>query len=57
MAQGSLRGTSSGAGTPTSAALTLFNKAQGSIARNGSALAQVTGVRLNLNRPGFAGGC
>lgn len=48
MAQGSVRGASSGAGTPTSAALTLFNKAQGSIARNGSALAQVTGARLNF---------
>jgi hypothetical protein len=32
--------------TPTSAAYTAFNKAQGSITRSGSALAQVTGARL-----------
>jgi hypothetical protein len=48
MAQGSLRAGTSVAGTPTSAALTLFNKAQGSISRNGSALAQVTGARVNF---------
>jgi hypothetical protein len=46
MGQGSVRTGASGAGTPTSHALTLFNKAQGSIARNGAALAQVTGARL-----------
>jgi hypothetical protein len=44
--QGSTRSNSSSAGTPTSHTLTLFNKAQGSILRNGSALAQVTGARL-----------
>ena len=46
MGQGSTRGTSSSGGTPTSAAYTAFNKAQGAISRNGSALAQVTGARL-----------
>lgn len=48
MAQGSLRAGASVAGTPTSAALTLFNKAQGSIQRNASPLAQITGARLNF---------
>ncbi len=46
MGQGSTRGASSPGGTPTSAAYTAFNKAQGGISRNGSALAQVTGARL-----------
>ena len=46
MGQGSTRGASSGGGTPTSAAYTAFNKAQGAISRNGAALAQVTGARL-----------
>ncbi len=46
MGQGSTRGGSSSGGTPTSAAYTAFNKAQGAITRNGSALAQVTGARL-----------
>jgi hypothetical protein len=46
MGQGSVRTGTSGAGTPTSHALTLFNKAQGSISRNAAALAQVTGARL-----------
>lgn len=48
MAQGSLRAGASVAGTPTSAAITLFNKAQGSIQRAGSPLAQVTGARVNF---------
>jgi hypothetical protein len=46
MGQGSTRGASSSGGTPTSAAYTAFHKAQGTISRNGSALAQVTGARL-----------
>ncbi|MBW6400417.1 hypothetical protein KPL78_21330 [Roseomonas sp. HJA6] len=46
MGQGSTRGTASSGGTSTSAAYTAFNKAQGAISRNGSALAQVTGARL-----------
>ncbi|MEO3475526.1 phage tail tube protein [Roseomonas sp. CAU 1739] len=46
MGQGSVRGAASSGGTPTSAAYTAFNKAQGAISRNGSALAQVTGARL-----------
>ncbi|PWS34415.1 hypothetical protein DFH01_25710 [Falsiroseomonas bella] len=46
MGQGSTRGASSSGGTPTSAAYTAFNKAQGAINRNGAALAQVTGARL-----------
>ena len=46
MGQGSTRGAASSGGTPTSAAYTAFNKAQGAISRNGSALAQVTGARL-----------
>jgi hypothetical protein len=47
MGQGSTRGTSTSGGTPITAAYTAFNKAQGSIARGGSALAQVTGARLS----------
>ena len=46
MGQGSTRSASSSGGTPTSAAYTAFNKAQGAINRNGSALAQVTGARM-----------
>jgi hypothetical protein len=46
MGQGSARTGSSAGGTPTSAAYTAFNKAQGSITRSGSALAQVTGARM-----------
>ncbi|MBR0670743.1 phage tail tube protein [Neoroseomonas soli] len=46
MGQGSTRGASSSGGTPTSAAYNAFNKAQGAISRNGSALAQVTGARM-----------
>lgn len=49
MAQGSVRGASSSAGTPTGAALTLFNKAQGSITRNGTPLAQITGARMTFS--------
>jgi hypothetical protein len=49
MAQGSFRAGTTAAGTPTSAAYTRFSKHQGSIARSGSALAQVTGARLNFN--------
>jgi hypothetical protein len=46
IAQGSTRAGSSSGGTPIAAAYTAFNKAQGSISRAGSALAQVTGARL-----------
>jgi hypothetical protein len=46
LAQGSTRSGSSSGGTPVSAAYTAFHKAQGSITRAGSALAQVTGARL-----------
>jgi hypothetical protein len=49
MAQGSSRAVTTAAGTPTSAAYTRFSKHQGSISRGGSALAQVTGARLNFN--------
>ncbi|MFL1463433.1 phage tail tube protein [Roseococcus sp. DSY-14] len=49
MGQGSLRGGSSSGGTPTSAAYTAFNKAQGSITRAGAALAQVTGARMTYS--------
>lgn len=49
MGQGSARTGTTSAGTPTNAALTLFNKSQGSILRNGSALAQVTGARINFS--------
>ena len=44
MGQGSTRGGVSSGGTPVSATDTAFNKAQGSISRVGSALAQVTGA-------------
>jgi hypothetical protein len=47
--QGSARGTTSGGGTPTTAAYTAFNKAQGSISRGGAALAQVTGAKLTFS--------
>lgn len=46
IAQGSVRSGASSGGTPTSAAYTAFNKAQGSVTRSGAALAQVTGARL-----------
>jgi hypothetical protein len=46
LGQGSVRTGATSGGTPTSAAYTAFNKAQGSITRSGSALAQVTGARL-----------
>ncbi|HEV7263583.1 MAG TPA: phage tail tube protein [Falsiroseomonas sp.] len=46
IAQGSTRSGSSSGGTQTTAAYTAFHKAQGSISRAGSALAQVTGARL-----------
>ncbi|MCK8787268.1 phage tail tube protein [Roseomonas sp. NAR14] len=46
--QGSTRSGTSSGGTPTSAAYTAFNKAQGSINRSGSALAQVTGAKLSF---------
>jgi hypothetical protein len=49
MAQGSTRGGATGAGTPTSAAIALFNKAQGSILRNASPLAQVTAARMTFS--------
>jgi hypothetical protein len=49
MAQGSSRAGTTAAGTPTSAAYTRFSKHQGSISRGGSALAQVTGARLNFD--------
>ncbi len=49
LGQGSTRTGTTGAGTPTSAAYTAFNKAQGSITRSGSALAQVTGARINYS--------
>jgi hypothetical protein len=48
MAQGSVRAGTTGAGTPTSATITLFNKAQGSIQRNAAPLAQVTAARLSF---------
>lgn len=49
LGQGSTRGGTTGGGTPTSAAYTAFNKAQGSILRSASALAQVTGARVNFS--------
>lgn len=49
IAQRSSRSGSSSSGTPVAAAYTAFNKAQGSITRAGSALAQVTGARLNYS--------
>lgn len=48
-AQGSSRAGATAAGTPTTAAYTRFSKHQGSITRGGSALAQVTGARLNIS--------
>ena len=44
--QGSVRTGASAGGTPTTAAYTAFNKAQGSISRAGAPLAQVTGAKL-----------
>jgi hypothetical protein len=49
MGQGSTRGGASSGGTPLAAAYTAFNKAQGSISRAGSALAQVTGARMTFS--------
>ncbi len=49
IAQGSTRSGSSSGGTPVAAAYTAFHKAHGSIARGGSALAQVTGARLSYS--------
>jgi hypothetical protein len=46
MGQGSVRSGTSSGGTPTAAPYTAFHKAQGSISRNGSPLAQVTGARM-----------
>ena len=46
LGQGSVRTGATSGGAPISAAYTAFNKAQGSITRAGSALAQVTGARL-----------
>jgi hypothetical protein len=47
--QGSTRSATSSAGTPTTRDYVAFNKAQGSIRRNGSSLAQITGGRLNYS--------
>ena len=47
--QGSARSATSAAGTPTTRDYVAFNKAQGSIRRNGSSLAQITGGRLNYS--------
>ncbi|MDT8333842.1 phage tail tube protein [Roseomonas gilardii] len=49
IAQGSSRSGSSSGGTPVAAAYTAFHKAQGSISRAGSALAQVNGARLSYS--------
>ncbi|WP_191082734.1 phage tail tube protein [Roseococcus microcysteis] len=49
VAQGSVRSGASSGGSPITAAYTAFNKAQGSITRSGSALAQVTGARLSYS--------
>ncbi|MFY7926234.1 MAG: phage tail tube protein, partial [Aquidulcibacter sp.] len=49
LGQGSLRGAASSGGTPSGAAFTAFNKAQGSITRAGAALAQVTGARISFS--------
>lgn len=49
MAQGATRSATSGAGTPATATLTNFSKAQGSISRNSTPLAQVTGARLTYS--------
>ncbi len=46
IAQGSVRGTTSVAGTPLAHPYLPFNKAQGSIKRNGAPLAQITGGRV-----------
>ncbi|MGK7870911.1 NAD(P)-dependent oxidoreductase [Falsiroseomonas sp. E2-1-a20] len=46
MGHGSVRTGATSGGTPTSAAYTDFNKAQGSITRSGSALAQAFGMRV-----------
>jgi hypothetical protein len=50
MGKGSVRAATSAGGTRTAAAAyTAFNKAQGSISRSGSALAQVTGAKLTFS--------
>jgi len=49
VAQGSARTGATSGGTPTTLAYTAFNKAQGSINRSGSALAQVTGAKLSFS--------
>ena len=47
--QGSARSATSAAGTPATRDYVAFNKAQGSIRRNGSPLAQITGGRLTYS--------
>ena len=47
--QGSTRSATSSSGTPTTRAYGAFNKAQGSIRRNGALLAQITGGRLTYS--------
>jgi hypothetical protein len=47
--QGATRDTVTSAGTPTAAAFTAFQKAQGSIGRGGSALGNVTGAQLSFS--------
>jgi len=47
--QGSTRSATSSAGTPITRDYTAFNKAQGSIRRNGTPLAQITGGRINFS--------
>ncbi|WP_439580627.1 phage tail tube protein [Elioraea sp.] len=47
--QGSTRSATSAAGTPTTRDYVAFNKAQGSIRRNGASLAQITGGRLTYS--------
>lgn len=47
--QGSTRAATSSAGTPTTRTYTAFNRAQASIARNGTALAQITGGQITFS--------
>jgi hypothetical protein len=47
--QGSARSGTSSAGTPTTRSYTAFNRAQGSISRNGSPLAQITGGQVTFS--------
>lgn len=49
IAQNEVRGTSSGGGTPTTAAYTRFSQFQGSITRNTVALAAITSAKLKLD--------